>query len=103
MAEISEKKFPQQEFDLDQFTDEELRSRYRFGRESIRNLVEIFKNDLESQTRRKHKNALTALSVSLAGRSDQEKVSYHLYNFLRGLILGSLFGKCTKCEGGRNI
>ena len=46
LAEISEKKFPQQEIDLDQFTDEELRSRYRFGRESIENLVEIFKNDL---------------------------------------------------------
>ena len=46
LAEISEKKFPQQEIDLDQFTDEELRSRYRFGREPIKNLVEIFKNDL---------------------------------------------------------
>ena len=39
---------------LDQFTDEELRSRYRFGRESMKYLVEVLKNDLERQTRRKH-------------------------------------------------
>ena len=37
------------------FTDEELCSRYRFGRESIQYLVEILKNDLERKTRRKHK------------------------------------------------
>ena len=35
LPQIREKKFRQQEIDLDQFTDEELCSRYRFGRESI--------------------------------------------------------------------
>ena len=55
LAQIREKKFRQQEIDLDQFTDEKLRSRYRFGQESKNCLVEILKNDLERQTRRKHK------------------------------------------------
>ena len=55
LPKIREKKFRQQEIDLDQFTDEELCSRYRFGRESIQYLVEILKNDFERQTRRKHK------------------------------------------------
>ena len=55
LAQIREKKFRQQEIDLNQFTDEKLRSRYRFGQESIKCLVEILKNDLERQTRRKHK------------------------------------------------
>ena len=49
-----EKKFRQQEIDLDQFTDEELFSKNGFGRESIQYLVEILKNDLERKTRRKH-------------------------------------------------
>ena len=53
--QIREKKFRQQEIDLDKFTDEELCSRYRFGRESIQYLVEILKNDLERKTRRKHR------------------------------------------------
>ena len=55
LAQIREKKFRQQEIDLDQFTDEKLCSRYRFVQESIKCLVEILKNDLERQTRRKHK------------------------------------------------
>ena len=59
--QIPEKKFRQQEIDIDQFTDEELCSRYRFGRESIQYLVEILKNDLERQTRRKHKQLPTWL------------------------------------------
>ena len=53
LAQIREKKFREQEIDLDQFTDEELRSRYRFGRESIKYMVEILKNDFERQARRK--------------------------------------------------
>ena len=61
MAQIREEKFRHQEIDLDQFTDEELRSRYRFGRESIKYLLEILKNDLERQTRRKHKQLPTWL------------------------------------------
>ena len=61
LPQIREKKFRQQEIDLNQFTDEELCSRYRFGRESIQYLVEILKNDLERQTRRKHKQLPTGL------------------------------------------
>ena len=61
MPQIREKKFRQQEIDLDQFTDEELCRRYRFGRESIQYLVEILKNDLQRQTRRKHKQLPTWL------------------------------------------
>ena len=53
LSQIREKKFRQQEINLDQFTDEELCSKNRFGRESIQYLVEILKNDLE-RTRRKH-------------------------------------------------
>ena len=55
LPQIREKKFRQQEIDLNQFTDEELFSKNRFGRESIQHLVEILKNNLERQTRRKHK------------------------------------------------
>ena len=61
LPQIREKKFQQQEIDLCQFTDEELYSRYRFGRVSIQYLVEILKNDLERQTRRKHKQLPTWL------------------------------------------
>ena len=53
--QIDAKKFRQQEIDLDQFTDEELFSKNRFGRGSIQYVVEILKNDLERKTRRKHK------------------------------------------------
>ena len=35
LPQIREKKFRQQEINLDQFTDEELCSKNRFGRESI--------------------------------------------------------------------
>ena len=44
--QIRERKFQQREIDLDELTDEELRSRYRFGRESIKFLVEILKSCL---------------------------------------------------------
>ena len=37
--QIRGRKFQQREIDLDQLTDERLRSRYRFGRESITYLV----------------------------------------------------------------
>ena len=40
LPQIRGKKFRQQEIDLDQFTDEELCSRYRFGRESTQYLVQ---------------------------------------------------------------
>ena len=53
LTQIRGKKFRQREIDLDHFTDEELCSRYRFGRESIKYMVEILKNDFERQTTRK--------------------------------------------------
>ena len=56
LTQIREKKFRQHYGSgLDQFTDEELLSRYRFGRESMKYLEEVLKNDLKRQTRRKHK------------------------------------------------
>ena len=61
LPQIREKKFRQQEINLYQFTDEELCCKNRFGRESIQYLVEILKNDLERQTRRKHKQLTTWL------------------------------------------
>ena len=42
------------DFSLDDFTDEELRSRYRFGRESIEFLSELLRDDLERDTSRNH-------------------------------------------------
>ena len=38
------------DFSLSNFTNEELRSRYRFGRESIKFLSELLRDDLERQT-----------------------------------------------------
>ena len=54
VSQIRERKFQQREIDLDKLTDEERRSRYRFNRESIKNLVEILKDDVQRQTRNKH-------------------------------------------------
>ena len=42
------------DFSLSNFTDEELRSRYRFGRESIEFLSELLRDDLERDTSRNH-------------------------------------------------
>ena len=38
------------DFSLSNFTNEELRSRYRFDRESIKFLSELLRDDLERQT-----------------------------------------------------
>ena len=81
--QIRERKFQQREIDLDELTDEELRSRYRFGRESIKFLVEILKDDLQRQTRRNH-----ALSPTL-----QVLVALHFFasgSFLQ--IIGDTVG-----------
>ena len=51
---IREKVFRQHEIFLDDFSDEELRSRYRFGRDSIEFLTEILENHLQRQTKRNH-------------------------------------------------
>ena len=64
LPQIRERKFRQQEIDLDQFTDKELFSKNRFGRESIQYLVEILKNDLERKTRRKHKAVARVVTTS---------------------------------------
>ena len=52
ISQIRERKFQQREIGLDQPTDGELRSRYRFDLESIKYLVKILKDDLQRQTRR---------------------------------------------------
>ena len=49
---IREKMFRQHEIFLDDFSDEELRIRYRFGPDSIKFLEEILENDLQRQTKR---------------------------------------------------
>ena len=51
---IRERKFRDHEIFLGDFSDEELRSRYRFGRDSIEFLTEILENDLQRQTTRNH-------------------------------------------------
>ena len=52
--QIRERRFQQREIDLHELTDEELCSRYRFGRESIKFLIGNLKDDLQRQTRRNH-------------------------------------------------
>ena len=51
---IREKVFRQHKIFLDDSSDEELRSRYRFGRDSIEFLTEILENHLQRQTKRNH-------------------------------------------------
>ena len=43
-----------EDFSLHDYTDDELRSRYRFGRESIEVLVDLLRDDLERATARNH-------------------------------------------------
>ena len=50
---IREKMFRRHEIFLDDFSDEELRSRYRFGRDSIEFLTEL-ENEVQRQTKRNH-------------------------------------------------
>ena len=51
---ICEKRFRQHEIYLDDFSDKELWSRHRFGRDSIEFLMEILENDFQRQTMRNH-------------------------------------------------
>ena len=51
---IGKKMFRQHETFLDDFSVEELQSRYQFGRDSIEFLTEILENDLQPQTKRNH-------------------------------------------------
>ena len=53
-TQIREKRLQQREIDLEQSTDEQLRRRFRYSRESIKNLLKIPKNDLQRQIRRNH-------------------------------------------------
>ena len=41
-------------FSISDYTDDELRNRYRFGRESIAFLVDLHRDDLERSTSRNH-------------------------------------------------
>ena len=49
LPQIREKKFRQQEINLDQFTDEELCCKNRLGRESVQYLVEILKREKDEE------------------------------------------------------
>ena len=51
---ICERRFHQHKIFLDDFSDEELRSKYRFGRDSIEFLTEILEDDLERLTKKNH-------------------------------------------------
>lgn len=51
---ISEKMFLHHKIFLDNCSDKELHSIYRFGRDSIEFLTEILENDLQQQTKRNH-------------------------------------------------
>ena len=69
---IREKVFRQHEIFLDDFSDEELRSRYRFGRDSIEFLTGILENYLQRQTKRNHAlsptlQILVALDIFVSG------------------------------------
>ena len=55
------------DFSLTDFTDNELRSRYRFGRESIEFLVELLRDDIERPTSRNH-DLSTTVQVLVALR-----------------------------------
>ena len=63
---IREKMFRQHEIFLDDFSDEELRIRYRFGRDSIEFLTEILENDLQRQTKRNDALSPTLLQILVA-------------------------------------
>ncbi|XP_068719450.1 putative nuclease HARBI1 [Montipora capricornis] len=52
--QVRVRKFRQHEIYLDEFSYEELRSRYRFGGESIEFLTEILEKDLQRETKRNH-------------------------------------------------
>ena len=49
-----EKKYRMHDIDLRNFSEDELKSRFRFGRDSIIFLVELLREDLERQTSRNH-------------------------------------------------
>ena len=51
---IREKMFRQHEIFVDDFSDKELQSKYRFGWDSIEFLTEILENDLQRRTKRNH-------------------------------------------------
>ena len=48
-------------FSISDYTDDELRSRYRFGREFIALLVDLLWDDLERSTSRNHTRIVTPL------------------------------------------
>lgn len=50
--QIHKKKFRHNEICLEDYSDDELRCRYRFGRDSLEFLTEILQNDLQRDTKR---------------------------------------------------
>ena len=73
LTQIRGKKFRQREIDLNQFTDEELCSRYRFDRESIKYIVEILKNDFGRRTTRKLALAVANVVTTSCNKVDRYK------------------------------
>ena len=52
LSQIHKRKFRHNEICLEDYSDEELRCRYRFGRDSLEFLTEILQNDLQRDTKR---------------------------------------------------
>ena len=72
-----EKKFKMHDIALANFTEEQLRSRFRFGRESIEFLVQVLREDLERQTSRNHAlsptvQVLVALRFFASGKASSK-------------------------------
>ena len=71
LEQIREKKFREQEIDLDQFLNEELRNRDRFGRESIKYLVEMLKDDLQRRGENEEKACVAGAKRGGEGRREK--------------------------------
>ena len=92
---IREKMFRQHEIFLDDFSDEELRIRYRFDRDSIEFLTEILENDLQRWTKRNDALSPTLLQILVA-----------LHFFVSGSFLQPIGGtvglpKSSVSKGGK--
>ena len=55
------------DFSLDEYSDEELRSRYGFGRDAIELLIDLLRDDLERATARNHALSTTVQSLLRCG------------------------------------
>ena len=95
-----ERRFRQHEIFLDDFSDEEIRSRYRFGRNSIEFLTEILEDDLQRPTKRNHALSPT-LQILVALRFFASGSFLQVIGDTVGLkILRLKSGKrCVACSG----